>query len=440
MWRLNFGSWSAETTISTPITLSGLANGSTNTVYVLGRSASGLWQTVPTLSRTWVVNTATPTVRLNEVLARNVSAVNLGGNFPDVIELYNEGASAVNLTGLRLTDDAAAPFKYIFPPGASLAAGAYLMLSENDLGFALEGSGEGLFLFDSAGTTVLDSVQFGPQLPDLSIGRFGVLGAWTLTQPTFGSTNIARVTGSASTVRINEWLAFGSASNPDDLIELYNTGTQPVNLAGHYLTDNPLGFKNRHRIPDLSFIGGGSFLVLVADGDTDNADHVNFQLDADQGEIGLFSPQLVAIDCVTYGPQRRDVPMGRCPDGANSIRTGAVPTFGFANLCPAPPPPPQMVNIFPLTNSWRYLTNANLDGTNWQAPGYNDSSWPQGIPLIGNGSPPAEIIRTPITTPPGHITYYFRSTFTFPPGLTPNTLQFSNIIDDGAVFYINGRE
>jgi lamin tail-like protein/CotH protein len=442
-WRLNNGALSAQTAINTPINLSSLPNGSTNTIYVLGRLTSGVWQTVPTVSKTWIVNTATATVRLNEVLARNVSAVNIGGGqFPDMIELYNEGTALVNLGGLWLSDDPAAPFKFMFQPSASLAANTYLVLSENDLGFALEASGEGLFLFNSAGTAVLDSVSFGPQLPDLSIGRFGASGAWTLTQPTFGATNVVRSTGSAANVRINEWLAFGSASNPDDLMELYNIGPQPVDLAGHYLTDNPLGWPDRHRMPDLSFIGAGSFLVLVADGDTDNPDHVNFGLEAEQGEIALFSPQLAAIDCVTYGPQRRDVPMGRCPDGGNSIRTGVVPTFGFANLCPVPPPPPQMINIMPLTNTWRYLTNANLDDTNWQAPTFDDSGWRQGIPLIGNGSggPSGEIIRTPITTPAGHITYYFRSTFTYPTNFTPNSLQFSNVIDDGAVFYINGRE
>jgi hypothetical protein len=440
-WRLNFGPWSPQAAINTPITLSSLPNSSTNTVYVQGRLTNGTWQLTPTASRTWVVNTATPTVRLNEVLARNASAVNVGGNFPDVVELYNEGASTVSLAGLRLSDDADDPSKFVFPPAASLAAGAYLLLNENELGFALEGSGEGLFLFNSAGTAILDSVRFGPQLPDLSIGRFGTSGAWSLAQPTFGAANTARTTAPATTVRINEWLAFGSASNPDDLIELYNTGSQPVDLAGHYLTDNPLGWPNRHRIPDLSFIGAESYLVLVADGDADNPDHVDFSLDADQGEIGLFSPQLVAIDCVTYGPQRRDIPMGRCPDGGNSIRRGVVPTFGFPNFCPPPPPPPQMTNIMPVTNTWRYLTNGNLDGVNWQAAGYDDSGWRQGMPLFGNGAPPqGETFRTPFATIPGQMTYYFRSTFTFPADLTPNSLQFSNIIDDGAVFYINGRE
>lgn len=435
-WRLNNGPWNPATPVSTPIILSGLPNGSTNTVYVQGRSSNSVWQIGFTASRTWVVNTATPTVQLNEVLARNDSGPGL-----DMIELYNDGPGSVNLAGMRLTDDLSQSFKYVFPAGSSLASGSYLVLSENDLGFALDAGGESLLLLSSAGTNVLDRVVFGPQLPNLSIGRVGTGGTWFLGQPSLGGTNNRVATGSSgSALRINEWLAFGNPSNPDDLIELYNPGALPLDLAGYYLTDNPLGFPTRHRMPDLSFIPPNGFLVLTADGNTNKGDHVNFGLDAEQGEIALYSPQLSPIDCITYGPQRRGLPMGRCPDGANSIRSLTVATFGFGNFCPAPPPPPQMTNIISVTNTWRYLTNGNLDGVNWQAAGYNDSSWRQGQPLFGNGTPAGETIRTPFQTIPGQMTYYFRSTFTFPSNLTVNSLQFSNMIDDGAVFYLNGRE
>src|SRR6185295_13975335 len=70
-YRLNNGAFNAETTVGTAIQLSGLPNGSTNTVYVIGRNSAGVWQndTNATASQTWVVNTSWPTVRINEVLA-----------------------------------------------------------------------------------------------------------------------------------------------------------------------------------------------------------------------------------------------------------------------------------------------------------------------------------------------------------------------------------
>ena len=81
-------------------------------VEVTGKRDSGYYQDDPALgpdalittSRVWTVDTAyipptTSTVRLNEILARNDAAVNHNGTFPDLIELFNEGASPVDLSG-----------------------------------------------------------------------------------------------------------------------------------------------------------------------------------------------------------------------------------------------------------------------------------------------------------------------------------------------------
>src|SRR6185436_2644314 len=92
-WRLNSGPWSGDIPVATPISISGLGNGSSNVVEVVGRNVGGIYQSraTPTVSASWIVNTSLPTVRLNEVLAKNDSALNVSGSFPDAIELYNEG-------------------------------------------------------------------------------------------------------------------------------------------------------------------------------------------------------------------------------------------------------------------------------------------------------------------------------------------------------------
>ena len=53
--------------------------------------------------------------------------------------------------------------------------------------------GEGVFLFDTQarGGALIDSVEFGIQLADLSISRIGQDAQWALSQPTFGSANVA---------------------------------------------------------------------------------------------------------------------------------------------------------------------------------------------------------------------------------------------------------
>ena len=40
----------------------------------------------------------------------------------------------------------------------------------------------------------------------------------------------------------------------------------------------------------------------------------------------------------------------------------------------------------------------------------------------------------------GRLTYYFRTTFAYTGGVSGASLTFSNILDDGAVYYLNGVE
>lgn len=108
--------------------------------------------------------------------------------------------------------------------------------------------------------------------------------------------------------------------------------------------------------------------------------------------------------------------------------------------------------VFPVTQGWKYTTN-NMDGTPaWKTPSYNDSAWggpgpgllyvedsdyvyPKNTPLPSPRGP-----GVPSASPQLPITYYFRNTFEFPTNPAGVSLIFSNLIDDGAVFYLNGAE
>ncbi|MCI0746014.1 MAG: lamin tail domain-containing protein [Verrucomicrobia subdivision 3 bacterium] len=444
-FRLNNGSYGAERPVSQQIVFPSLGNGTTNTVYVIGKTSAGGWQSTanPTPSKTWVVNTAWPGVRINEVLADNVSAINHNGSFPDVIELYNEGSGAVDLSGMRLTDDPAEPNKYTFPQGTSLGAGQYLALYANEIGFSLDATGEGVYLYHriANGGALLDSVQFGVQLPDRSIGRTGNgIGSWALCQPTEGAVNTAIPTVAPYSVRINEWLTAPQSPFGDDFIELYNPTAAPVDIGGLFLTDTPIGAPNRHRIPDLTFIPAGGFFVFTADGNND-PEHVNFQLSSDLGEIALVAPGRVVIDCVSYGPQRPGISMGRCPDGALNITHLVLPTPGSPNACPSTVTP-NVVALFDYTNVWRYMDGGTNIGSTWMATNYNDGWWPSGPGLLGlDNDPQPEPIRTPFFSPiSGKLAFYFRTRFVLPPGLQVSQLSVTHLIDDGAIFYLNGQE
>ncbi len=458
-YRLNNGTFGPETPVATPISLSSLANG-TYTVYVIGRNASGVYQdqSSPTISKTWTVIGSLANVVINEVLARNDSLLNHNGTFPDVIELFNQRNTAVDLSGLRLTDDPSQPSKFTFAAGTSIPANGYLLVYGDDphgggdihVGFALSQNGEGLYLFDRAtnGGALLDSVVFGNQLANVSIGR-NAAGRWTLTTPTLGSANTPRALGNVANLRINEWLADGTFPYVDDFIEIYNPNALPVDLGGLFLTDNPIGAPARHQIAPLHFVDGLAYSVFIADGNADaGADHVNFSLAVEFGQIGLFNSGGEPIDSIYYDQQRLGVTEGRVPNGGARILSLTQPTPGIGNPTPPEPPQPITVTLLPLndTHLWRYEeSGTDLTATPWKQTSYNDSSWPQGAALLGflrnGGTAPPEPIRTGnFTIVNGKTAFYFRSRFNLPAGQNFSALEVRHIIDDGAVFYINGQE
>src|SRR6185503_17255576 len=155
-----------------------------------------------------------------------------GGNYLDVIELYNDGTGPIDLADFSITDDPTKPRKFVFPAGTTLGAGQYMVLYADSaqpgstgtfLGFSLRQAGEGVYLYNklSAGGSLVDSVVFGTQLRDKSIGRIGNTGEWALTQPTIGAANVSLPTGDPQKLRINEWQAGAADPFKDDYVELY---------------------------------------------------------------------------------------------------------------------------------------------------------------------------------------------------------------------------
>lgn len=106
--------------------------------------------------------------------------------------------------------------------------------------------------------------------------------------------------------------------------------------------------------------------------------------------------------------------------------------------------------VVSLTDEWK-STTANLDGTAWTTPEYNDANWDgpgAGLlwvdmrssgPLAEVGPRGAQLAADPSTGFP-YITYYFRRHFHSSLAGPTASLAFSGFIDDGAVFYLNGRE
>ncbi len=464
-WRLDTNAWSAETPIATPIPLTALAPGP-HRVEATGRRDSGFYQDDPvygldaviTPSRTWTVDPSRSRLLINEVLAKNVAAVAHGATFPDLIELYNDSASTIDLSDMSLTDSASSPRKFVFPAGTLLESGKYLVLyADNESGdgihlrFTLKQGGDDLYLFDKPanGAGLLDSVGFGLQLPDLSIGRLSE-GRWGLTQPTFGGANRAAPTGDPAVLKINEWLAAVRLPGSDSFIELYNQDPLPTPIGGLHLSDNPMAAPEMHLIAPLSFVPGGGFAAFLADGNTNQgADHLNFKLAAEQGVIGLSDADLNLLDVVFYGPQRTDIAQGRSPSGSETLKFFAQPTPGAGNpgfqtgYTVTTVSTPLVV----MTNAWRYNPQGLPLGSGWSATNYDDTiaDWPTGRGAFYHGNPVSFSVPINTTlnyTTPIQSTFYFRTHFGFSDTNVAAgfSLAMANLIDDGAVFYLNGQE
>jgi hypothetical protein len=90
---------------------------------------------------------------------------------------------------------------------------------------------------------------------------------------------------------------------------------------------------------------------------------------------------------------------------------------------------------------WRYNDKSVDLGTAWRAPAFDDGAWPQGPGLLGfeNASVPAPGMRTPFTNS-RQLTYYVRTSFVYNGSRNGVTLTIDQILDDGAVYYLNGQE
>ncbi|MHC4536592.1 MAG: lamin tail domain-containing protein, partial [Planctomycetota bacterium] len=142
---------------------------------------------------------------------------------------------------------------------------------------------------------------------------------------------------------INEFMASNnsSARDPqgqyDDWIEIYNFGSDAVDIGGCYLTDN-LSIPAKWRIPfgnpTLTTIPPHGYLLIWADNDTAYSGlHANFKLDAGGEQIALFdSDGITLIDEVVFGRQTTDLSSGRFPDASNNWHYFGDPSPGKQNV------------------------------------------------------------------------------------------------------------
>ncbi len=268
--------------------------------------------------------TASPlrNVLINEILSHTENIA-----VPQFIELYNHSATSVDVSGCILTDNPATN-KLVLPAGTIIAPNGFVTFLQPQFGFTLSGTGETLYLLKPDGRRVLDALQFGAQFDGVSYGRWpdGANDFYAFTTNTPGTNNSPIRIGD---VVINELMFNPISGNDDDqYIELYNQGTNLVNLAGWQLSAGVT-----FTFPGVTLAPNG-YLVVARNPANLFAKYPNLNSGntvgnfsgklSHNGELVVLSmpqlyrtntPILVAEDQVTYGTGGR---WGQWADGGGS--------------------------------------------------------------------------------------------------------------------------
>ncbi|HWR22161.1 MAG TPA: lamin tail domain-containing protein [Feifaniaceae bacterium] len=336
----------------------------------LMRAADGSWQETALLSpgfpnteegaaqyrETLQVNTVDNGVRINEFMASNATTLpGPQGDYPDWVELYNTTGQEADISGCGLSDEENQPMKWVFPEGTKIPANGVLLIycSGRDglidgvlnAPFSLRAYAESVVFSDRKGG-IIDSFAYTEQQADISMARVpdGTGEFQPMAQPTPGYPNTedgfaafnstsALPTGALllSEVMGNNAGSYTENNATPDWIELYNSSSEPVNLSGYALSDNPNN-PALWRFPDVTIAPNSYYVVLATGNDVKDTQkktlETNFSLSAAGDVVLLYSPEGELLDKLQLGKTGADVSLGR---SNGKLLYYASPTPGAAN-------------------------------------------------------------------------------------------------------------
>ena len=123
----------------------------------------------------------------------------------------------------------------------------------------------------------------------------------------------------------------------DDWVELYNTTSQPIDVEGMYLTDNPEK-PQKYQITKgdtqaSTIIPAHGYLIIWCDKrEAKTQLFSQFKLEKEGDELLLTAADGSWTDRFVYPEMKSDETVGRYPDGADDIYTMNVPTIAKANI------------------------------------------------------------------------------------------------------------
>ena len=297
---------------------------------------------------------------INEIQAsNNYGLVDEAGENEDWIELYNDGPESVELNNLYLSDDPGDPCKWKFQfddaETNTFNVGEYALVfadrdtmdGNNHTNFKLPKSGGFLGLFQVYGmdTITLDMISFDERISDVSFGRYpNATGEFrNMVIPSPGSVNETKPY--KEEIVINEVLAKNEtditdeAGEYEDWIEIYNYGSETINMAGYFLTDDPedpLKWKIRTDSLDLTSLGPEAFMLFYADNEIDQGRfHLPFKLSASGETLQinyLDNNTILTVYEIEYNELEEDQSFGCYPDASEHLEVFLITTPNASNI------------------------------------------------------------------------------------------------------------
>ena len=260
--------------------------------------------------------------------------------------------------------------------------------------------------------------------------------------PPPGETDPPEVPDELPVVLVNELMADNASAVQDedgahpDWIELYNAGTEAVDLAGYALSDDWTE-KDLAPFHQGTTIEPSGYLLLWAD-DSDEPGHLPFKLDEDGEGVGLFAPDGTPLDWVTYPAQAQDFAWTRIPDGVANWQRVPHGTPGASNHWVER----HVTSLVFRGATWSYLDSGEYPGDPWTGAGYDDSAWSSGPAPLGYGDYQPTELSYGDDEADVHPTSWFRHGFEVPEGTAEaaQTAILALRVDDGAVVWLNGAE
>ena len=225
-------------------------------------------------------DSASGRIVLSEILPSNRTCPSPDGRYLDYIEIHNASSEAVDISGYMLSDDLTS-IGYTFPTGTVLAPGGYAVCwcdpdgeNESYASFGISKSGGEIITLYNSANVVIDQVE----LPRTNGGTALLReeNNWVtsvLLTPGYENSEagfeawLHAMGADAMQVVISEVMTANTCIRVGDMvcdwIELYNSGKEPADLDGCYLSDDPAD-PLKWKIENLTLQPGEYALIRCA--------------------------------------------------------------------------------------------------------------------------------------------------------------------------------